>query len=94
LRSKTSLALAIAAFAQNDRGTITGTIQDPASAVVPNAVVKATNIETGVEFRTAATQTGNYTIPSLPAGHYKLTVTAPGFKQLSPFPNNITAITP
>lgn len=75
------LVLAAALVAQNDRGLITGTVQDPAHAVVPNATVIATHITTGVEYRTVTTDTGNYTIPSLPAGHYRLTITAAGFKQ-------------
>jgi hypothetical protein len=32
-------------------------------------------------YRTVATDTGNYTLPSLPSGRYNLTVTAPGFVQ-------------
>jgi hypothetical protein len=75
------LSFATGLMAQNDRGSITGTVQDPASAVVPNATVVATNIETGVEYRTVTTETGNYTILLLPAGRYTLTVSAAGFKQ-------------
>jgi hypothetical protein len=77
------LLFALALFAQNDRGTITGTIQDPANAMVPNATVIATNTESGAEFRTVSTGTGNYTIPSLPAGMYRLTVEVAGFKKFN-----------
>src|ERR1019366_6212784 len=76
------LFFSVAAFAQNDRGTITGTVLDPASAMVPNASVVASNAS-GVEFKTVSTGTGNYTIPSLPAGIYKLTVDAAGFKKFA-----------
>lgn len=65
---------------QNDRGTLTGTVQDPSSARVAGIPVVAANVETGVEFRTVTTDTGNYTIPSLPAGRYTLTIASPGFK--------------
>jgi hypothetical protein len=74
------LALCSAALGQSDRGTITGTILDPAGAVVPNARVNAQNAETGVSIATVSTSTGDYTIPSLPAGTYNLTVEASGFK--------------
>lgn len=74
---------AAAAFAQNDRGVITGTVQDPANASVPKATVVATNTETGGEFRTVTTETGNFTIPSLPAGVYRVTVEVAGFKKAS-----------
>ena len=49
--------------AQSDRGTLTGTISDPAGAVVPNAPIQARNVETGVTYESASSTTGNYTIP-------------------------------
>src|SRR5690349_24081771 len=70
-------------FAQSDRGNITGTISDPADAVVTNASVVATNSETGAQFRTVSTTTGNYTISSLPSGTYDLGVEVAGFKKRS-----------
>jgi hypothetical protein len=73
--------LTLALFAQNDRGTITGTVQDQANAVVPNATVAAQNADSGAQFKTVTTGTGNYTIPSLPAGRYALTVEVAGFKK-------------
>ncbi len=75
------LAIAFAAFAQTDRGTITGTVSDPAGAVVPNSAIAARNTETGAVYPVAASATGNYTIAQLPAGTYELTVTVPGFKK-------------
>jgi hypothetical protein len=35
------LSVSFAAFAQTDRGTNTGTVTDPAGAVIPNAMVQA-----------------------------------------------------
>ncbi len=55
------------AFAQSDRGTITGAITDPANAVVPGADISARNTETGAKFDTVSTATGNYTLVQLPA---------------------------
>ena len=69
------------AFAQTDRGTITGTITDATGAVIPGATLHARNVDTGAEFDTVSTATGNYTIPSLIAGPYDLTVTAAGFEK-------------
>jgi hypothetical protein len=54
--------LAVSAFAQADRGTITGTISDPVGAVVPNANVVAVNSETQAQYTTVTTGTGNYTL--------------------------------
>jgi hypothetical protein len=75
------LALATSVFAQNDRGTITGEIKDQGGAVIPGATVIATNAGTGAESRTASTGTGNFTLPSLSAGVYTLTVEVKGFKK-------------
>src|SRR3954453_6496067 len=75
------LALAFLATGQTNYGTITGTVQDPANAVVPNAAVVATNVDTGAVYQTLATATGNFTVPSLPAGNYSVSVEAPGFRK-------------
>jgi len=73
--------LALAAFAQTDRGTITGTISDPAGAVVPNAPIEAKNVATDAVYQTVSSGTGNYTIAQLPVGNYELSVTVAGFKR-------------
>ena len=70
-----------AAFAQTDRGTITGTVADASSAVIPGAQVTATNTQTTAKYETVSTETGNYTITQLPAGVYEVTVELPGFKK-------------
>ncbi len=72
---------ALTALAQSDRGTITGTIVDPAGAVIPNASIEARNVDTGTVFPVASSGTGNYTIPELPAGTYEVDVTVSGFKK-------------
>ena len=74
-------ACAVVAFAQSDRGTITGTVADPAGAVVASASIEARNVETGALYPAATTETGNYTLAQLPAGQYEITVTVPGFKK-------------
>ena len=73
--------LASTAYAQTDRGTITGTVADPTNAVIPSASVQLTSAQTGAQYDTVTTATGNYTLPSLPAGPYNLSVTVPGFKK-------------
>ncbi len=66
-------------FAQSDRGTITGTISDPAGAVVSSAMVQVKNVDTGALFQVGSSATGNYVV-QLPTGTYTLTVSVPGFK--------------
>jgi hypothetical protein len=70
-----------AALAQGDRGTITGTISDPAGAVVANAPVEAKHLDTGSVYQAATSNTGNYTLSQLPAGIYEITVGVQGFKK-------------
>jgi len=75
------LVCAAAAVAQSDRGTITGTVADPAGAVVANAAVQIRNVETGAVYQAGTSATGNYTLAQLPAGQYELTIEVPGFKK-------------
>jgi len=75
------LLLAWASFAQSDRGTITGTVWDPAGAVVASAAIEARNADTGAAYPTITTTTGNYTIAELPPGSYEVSVAVPGFKK-------------
>jgi len=70
-------------MAQSDRGAITGTVQDPAGAVVPDATIVARNTKNGSVFQTVTTPTGNFTIASMPVGTYDLTLEAPGFKKVT-----------
>jgi hypothetical protein len=74
------LAISAVARAQSDRGTITGTVSDPAGAVVASAPIQARNTQTGVLYESATSTTGNYTLVQLPAGTYEVTVSVPGFK--------------
>jgi hypothetical protein len=69
------------AMAQTDRGTVTGTVSDPSGAMIGGATVVARNIKTGAEHQAASTATGNYTLASIPAGNYEITVTQTGFKK-------------
>ena len=61
-----------AAIAQQETATIAGTVTDATGAVVPHAVVVATNVQTGISVRTTATDAGTYVIPSLRPGDYSI----------------------
>ena len=51
----------IVLLAQGDRGTITGTVSDPAGALVASAAIQAKNVvDTGAIYPTESTATGNY----------------------------------
>ena len=76
-----AVLVSVCLFAQSDRGTITGTVTDPSGSLIPNVAVTAVNTATGVELRTQTTDTGNYTIPSVPAGTYNIVVEVTGFRK-------------
>jgi len=59
------LTLSAFAFAQADRGNLTGTISDPQGAVIPAAKILLRNAQTGSEYPTLSTSTGNYSIAQL-----------------------------
>jgi hypothetical protein len=68
------------AFAQSDRGSITGSITDQSGAVVPDAKVTATSLDTGEVREATSSGEGSYTLPELRAGRYRVSVEAAGFK--------------
>src|SRR5690348_14829839 len=76
-----ALSFTLIAFGQSDRGTITGTVSDPAGAVVAAVPVEIRNVENGLLYQAASSATGNFTLAQLPAGTYELSVTVPGFKK-------------
>ena len=61
-------------------GTLVGTVTDPAGALVPNAKVKVTNVETAFVSNAATNEEGAYYVPFLSVGMYELRVEAAGFK--------------
>ena len=81
VRSAVWMLLAITvAMAQNDRGSVTGTVTDPANSTVPGAKLTLRNVDTGVLTDAKTTPSGDYTFTSIPVGTYDLTVQAVGFK--------------
>src|SRR5215470_15777976 len=75
--------LASMAWCQVSTSRIEGTIVDNSNAVVPDALVKATNEGTGVSYEVKTSSSGTYSIPSLTTGNYTVTVTAKGFETFS-----------
>jgi hypothetical protein len=61
-------------------GSILGVVHDSTQALVAGARIVATNVQTNFNQETVSASDGSYRILALPAGVYKLTVTAPGFR--------------
>ncbi|MEZ5398445.1 MAG: carboxypeptidase regulatory-like domain-containing protein [Bryobacteraceae bacterium] len=68
------------AFAQGDRGSITGVITDSTGASVPGVTIEAVQVETNFRAETVSTNTGAYRLAGLPIGRYNLTAKAMGFQ--------------
>ena len=70
-----------AASAQEITATITGTVTDPAGAVVANAEVTLTNRTTREERKAQTDEDGRYSLTQVQPGVYDLSVRASGFKE-------------
>jgi hypothetical protein len=82
--TKTFLILVLLSFgmitnAQTHRASIRGTIRDQNQAVIPGATVKATNQDTTEARSNNTNSEGEYTLTGLPAGLYRLEISASGF---------------
>ncbi|HKC89668.1 MAG TPA: TonB-dependent receptor, partial [Blastocatellia bacterium] len=73
-----AVAAAIAQ-AQAIGGKISGTVSDPAGAVIRKATVTATNEGTGAARRATTNEDGLYVLPELPVGFYALKIEGGGF---------------
>lgn len=71
-------AVSVLAFGQT--GSISGTVQDAAGAVVAGAQVTVRNEATNSARETLTGPTGTYSIPDLPVGPYQISVIKTGFK--------------
>ena len=59
---------------------MSGVVTDPTGAAVPAAEVQVTNTNTDFSARTNTNERGEWSVPSLPAGKYKVTVQKQGFR--------------
>lgn len=71
----------LALVAQSERGNITGLITDPSGAALAVAQVTVIHRDTNVPARAVVTSNGEYNVPNLTPGTYRIEVSAPGFKQ-------------
>jgi hypothetical protein len=69
------------AFAQIVTGTLVGRVTDQSGAVVAGVKITILNAATGLSRTVATDESGDYIIPLLPAGEYRLAAEQTGFKQ-------------
>lgn len=73
------LLVAAETFGQSITGDILGTVYDSTKAVVPNAAVTLTAMDTGVKFEAPSDDNGNYLFASLKPGRYSVQASKQGF---------------
>src|ERR1700757_4531929 len=69
----------MSARAQFENGSAVGTIHDAGGAIVAGASVTVTNTATGIESKVITDSDGNWEIPSLRVGVYRVTASMQGF---------------
>lgn len=67
--------------AQTFRGGINGSVTDSTGAVLPRAVITATNEATGLAYKTTSSGAGVFSFQDLPLGSYLIEITASGFRK-------------
>ncbi|MBS1814250.1 MAG: TonB-dependent receptor [Acidobacteria bacterium] len=80
----TALLLAIGliapqCYAQFETGTIVGKATDTTGAVIPGATVTVTNVATGVALTRTTDGNGDYQVPTLRVGKYRVQIAKAGF---------------
>jgi hypothetical protein len=75
-----SLAAALPVWSQQTTGALLGSVSDVSGAVMPGVAIKAVNLATNAARETQTDQAGNYSLPYLPAGNYRVTATQKGFQ--------------
>src|SRR5437867_9550520 len=84
------IVLPVAAPAQSITGDLVVNVTDPSGAVVGGAKLELMAVETNVKFEGQTDNLGNFLFSQLKPGHYKLDVTAVGFRKASVTDINIT----
>jgi hypothetical protein len=74
------LACASMAFAQSTSASLTGTVDDPSKALIGGASITAINTQTGVTASSKTNNSGQYVLPGLDPGTYRVEVDKQGFK--------------
>ena len=92
MRSKSVVAVVFAALLASAAATIasaqqtaqlTGVVTDVSGSVIPGAKITVINENTGIKTPTSTNEAGNYTVPFLSPGGYRIQVEKDGFRTTS-----------
>jgi len=68
-------------IAQTQYGSVSGQIEDPSGAIVPDATIKLTNTDSGFSQTSTSNDAGIYYLPNVSTGGYEISVKAAGFQK-------------
>jgi hypothetical protein len=74
------LLASVSGLAQTITGDITGEVSDKTGAMLPHASITVENTGTGLTRTVATSDAGNYRVPQLPIGSYRVTASLEGFR--------------
>src|SRR5450631_1075547 len=73
------MPLTLTSQASSDSGRLEGSVLDSSGALIPGALVTATNRDTGISTTVHADAKGHFDVLSLSPGHYTVLFASPGF---------------
>lgn len=71
-------------------GGVQGTVEDPKGAVLPGAKITIKNVSTGATYTQTSKPDGSFSVMGLPIGAYQMTISSPGFSDLTVNNVNVT----
>src|ERR1700719_900561 len=77
------LAFSVPVSGQAVNATLLGTVTDSSGAPAANVKMTVTETNTGISHNSQTNESGNYVLPDLPPGTYKVTAELAGFKRAS-----------
>jgi hypothetical protein len=73
------VALLTQLHGQINTSTVAGSVSDESGAAVPNATIVLTESGTGLRREAVSSESGEFAVPQLAPGRYRVTASAPGF---------------
>lgn len=75
-----ALVVPVRAFAQSERGSITGVVADSSKAGIPGVSLKVINTATNATTLVVSSESGTYSAANLPPGTYRIEASLQGFQ--------------
>src|SRR5438093_1522442 len=80
LLATAALATPARSFAQSERGSITGVVEDTTKAAIPGVSVSVINTATNATTHVVSSESGTYSAANLPPGTYRMEASLTGFR--------------